>query len=296
MIGSVLSNLALGIAQGYGIYKQGHKIVKAGDEIKSIYNGLKDQESKLKSSIEYNKVTAKKIKGYQDEQAKMQYEYNKKEIRRALEGNLRGLLAGYVSARENLEQEVMNVRSRLAFNDIKNVEDSSIKSDSINKLNSEAKDKANIITQNQMNEIGELQNQTNNNYYQSGLTFNRTQEGINQNYLVAYSQAEIQLKRDLAQLNQTIDNGNMVGNQLMEQGFGAKLAGINGITQSFLEAGKSYYLENLKKNLATTPSGEIREVQGTYNPDDVKNKFKHNTFLGLKGFGNFGGNKWLMNS
>ena len=88
----------------------------------------------------------------------------------------------------------------------------------------------------------------------------------------------------------------MVGNQLMEQGFGAKLAGINGITQSFLEAGKSYYLENLKKNLATTPSGEIREVQGTYNPDDVKNKFKHNTFLGLKGFGNFGGNKWLMNS
>ena len=206
------------------------------------------------------------------------------------------MLAGYVSARENLEQEVMNVRSKLAFNDIKNVEDSSIKSDSINKLNSEAKDKANIIAKNQMNEIGELQNQTNNYYYQSGLTFNRTQEGINQNYLVAYSQAEMQLKRDLAQLNQTIDNGNMAGNQLMEQGFGAKLTGINGITQSFLEAGKSYYLENLKKNLATTPSGEIREVQGTYNPDDVKNKFKHNTFSGLKGFGNFGGNKWLMNS
>lgn len=141
MIGSVLSNLALGVAQGYGIYKQGKKIAKAGDEIKSIYNGLKNQEDKLKGSIEYNKTTAKKIKGYQDEQAKMQYEYNKKEIGRALEGNLRGLLAGYVSARENLEQEVMNVRSKLAFNDIKNVEDSSIKSDSINKLNSEAKDK-----------------------------------------------------------------------------------------------------------------------------------------------------------
>ena len=285
MIGSVLSNLTLGIAQGYGIYKQGKKIVKAGDEIKSIYNGLKDQENKLKRSIEYNKATASKIKGYQDEQAKMQYEYNKKEIGRALEGNLRGLLAGYVSARENLEQEVMNVRSKLAFNDIKNVEDSSIKSDSINKLNSEAKDKANIIAQNQMNEMGELQNQT-----------NKTQEGINQNYLVAYSQAEMQLKRDLAQLNQTIDNGNIAGNQLMEQGFGAKLAGINGITQSFLDAGKSLYLENLKKNLSTIPSGEIREVQGTYNTDDVKNKFKHNTFSGLKGFGSFGGNKWLINS
>ncbi len=144
MMGSILTNLALGIAQGYGIYKQGKKIAKAGDEVKSIYNGLKDQENKLKGSIEYNKATAKKIKGYQDEQAKMQYEYNKREIGRALEGNLRGLLAGYVSARENLEQEVMNVRSKLAFNDIKNVEDSSIKSDSINKLNSEAKDQTSL--------------------------------------------------------------------------------------------------------------------------------------------------------
>ena len=285
MIGSVLSNLALGIAQGYGIYKQGKKIAKAGDEIKSIYNGLKDQEDKLKGSIEYNKASAKKIKGYQDEQAKMQYEYNKKEIGRALEGNLRGLLAGYVSARENLEQEVMNVRSKLAFNDIKNVEDSSIKSDSINKLNSEAKDKANIITQNQMNEIDELQNQTNNYYYQSGINFARTQEGINQNYLSSYSQAEMQLKRDLAQLNQTIDNGNMAGNQLMEQGFGAKLAGINEITQSFLDAGKTFYLENLKKNLSTTPSGDIREIQGTYNTDS--NIFKKG--WKLKGFGKIGG-------
>lgn len=287
MIGSVLSNLALGIAQGYGIYKQGKKIAKAGDEIKSIYNGLKDQEDKLKSSIEYNKASAKKIKSYQDEQAKMQYEYNKKEIGRALEGNLRGLLAGYVSARENLEQEVMNVRSKLAFNDIKNVEDSSIKSDSINKLNAEAKDKANIIAQNQMNEISELQNQTNNYYYQSGLNFAKTQEGINQNYLVAYSQAEIQLKRDLAQLNQTIDNGNMAGNQLMEQGFGAKLTGINGITQSFLDAGKSLYLENLKNNLSSTPSGDIREIQGTYNTGDTNNIFKRG--WKLKGFGKIGG-------
>lgn len=287
MIGSVLSNLALGIAQGYGIYKQGKKIAKAGDEIKSIYNGLKNQESKLKGSIEYNKATANKIKGYQDEQAKMQYEYNKKEISKSLEGNLRGLLAGYVSARENLEQEVMNVRSKLAFNDIKNVEDSSIKSDSINKLNSEAKDKANIITQNQMNEIGELQNQTNNYYYQSGINYARTQEGINQNYLSSYSQAEMQLKRDLAQLNQTIDNGNMAGNQLMEQGFGAKLTGINGITQSFLDAGKTLYLENLKKNLPTIPSGDIREIQGTYNTGDTSNIFKRG--WKFRGFGKIGG-------
>lgn len=287
MMGSILTNLTLGIAQGYGIYKQGKKIIKAGEKIKNTYRSLKDQEGKLKESVEYNKATAKKIKNYQDDQAKMQYEYNKKEIGRALEGNLRGLLAGYVSARENLEQEVMNVRSKLAFNDIKNVEDSSIKSDSVNKLNSEAKDKANIIAQNQMNEIGELQNQTNNYYYQSGINYARTQEGINQNYLSSYSQAEMQLKRDLAQLNQTIDNGNMAGNQLMEQGFGAKLTGINGITQSFLDAGKSLYLENLKKNLSSTPSGDIREIQGTYNIGDTSNIFKRG--WKFRGFGKIGG-------
>lgn len=283
MMGSILSSLALGIAQGYGVYKQGKKITKAGEEIKSTYGSLENQKGKLKESIEYNKATAKKIKGYQDDQAKMQYEFNKKEIGRALEGNLRGLLAGYVSARENLEQEVMNVRSKLSFNDIKNVEDSSIKSDSVNKLNSEAKDKANIITQNQMNDIAELQTQTNNNYYQSGLNFAKTQEGINQNYLVAYSQAEMQLKRDLAQLNQTIDNGNLAGGQLVDQGYGLKVAGVNGITQSVLDFGKNYYLNKYKNNLFTE---EPKEITGTY---DIDNKFKHKKFWSLRGFGGLNG-------
>ena len=288
MMGAVLAELAIGVAQGYGTYKQGKKIIKVGEEIKSIYGSLKEQEGKLKESIEYNKNTAKKIKDYQDEQAKMQYEYNRKEIKRALEGNLRGILSGYVSARENLEQEVINVRSKLAFNDIKNVEDSSIKSDSINKLNSEAKDKANIIAQNQMNEIDELQTQTNNYYYQSGLTFNKTQEGINQNYLVAYSQAEMQLRRDLAQLNQTIDNGNIAGESLVNQGFGVKVAGMNQMAQAALDAAKSYAMGKVGNGLSKMPSGEIKEIQGTYNNDTFGKNWKHKSF-DLKGFGGIGG-------
>ena len=84
MMGAILAQLALDTAQGYGIYKQGKKIIKTGEEIKSIYSSLKNEESKLKESIEYNKATAKKIKGYQDEQAKMQYEFNKKEINNKL--------------------------------------------------------------------------------------------------------------------------------------------------------------------------------------------------------------------
>ena len=289
MMGAILAQLALDTAQGYGIYKQGKKIIKTGEEIKSIYGSLKNEESKLKESIEYNKATAKKIKGYQDEQAKMQYEFNKKEISRALEGNLRGVLSGYVSARENLEQEVMNVRSKLAFNDIKNVEDSSIKSDSINKLNSEAKDKANIIAQNQMNEIDELQNQTNNYYYQSGLNFNKIQEGINQNYLVAYSQAEMQLRKDLAQLNQTIDNGNMAGGSLVNQGWDIKVAGTNKMTQAVLDAAKSYAMGKAGANLPGMPSGEVKEIQGTYNSgNNFSKNWKHKNF-DLKGFGGIGG-------
>lgn len=289
MMGAVLTQLAIDMAQGYTVYRQGKKIVKAGEEIKSIYDGLKNQEGKLKGSIEYNKATAKKIKNYQTEQARMQYEYNKKEIGRALEGNLRGLLAGYVSARENLEQEVISIKSKLAFNDIKNVEDSSIKSDSINKLNSEAKDKANIIAQNQMNEISELQTETNNYYYQSGLTFNRTQEGINQNYLVAYSQAEMQLRKDLAQLNQTIDNGNLAGNQLVDQGWGIKVAGVNQMTQAALDAAKSYAMGKAGASLPGMPSGEVKEIQGTYNNgNDFGKNWKHKNF-DLKGFGGIGG-------
>ena len=297
MMGAVLTQLAIDMAQGYTVYRQGEKIVKAGEEIKSIYDGLKNQEGKLKGSIEYNKATAKKIKNYQTEQARMQYEYNKKEIGRALEGNLRGLLAGYVSARENLEQEVISIKSKLAFNDIKNVEDSSIKSDSINKLNSEAKDKANIIAQNQMNEISELQTQTNNYYYQSGLTFNRTQEGINQNYLVAYSQAEMQLRKDLAQLNQTIDNGNLVGNQLVDQGLGIKVAGVNQMTQAALDAAKSYAMGKASGSLPGMPSGEVKEIQGTFNNNTFEKGWQpkttsNNAFKkgwNLKGFGGIGG-------
>lgn len=287
MMGLKLMNLALGIGQGFGIYKQGKKIVNAGEEVKSIYGKLGTKEKDLRESFENNKISIKKIKEYQDEQAKIQFEYNKKEIGRALEGNLRGVLSGYVSARENLEQEITNIKSKLAFNDIKNVESSSIQNDSINKLKLEANDKANTLIQNQTNEIDELENQTNNYYYQSGLNYNKTQEGINQNYLTAYSQAELQLKRDLAQLNQTIENGNMAGEQLVNQGWDARVAGINGITKTILDAGKDYYINRYKNKLGVEEN--IKEIPGTYNNyNNFEKIWKHKSF-DFKGFGGIGG-------
>ena len=287
MMGLKLMNIALGIGQGFGIYKQGKKIVNAGEEVKSIYGKLGTKEKDLRESFENNKISIKKIKEYQDEQAKIQFEYNKKEIGRALEGNLRGVLSGYVSARENLDQEITNIKSKLAFNDIKNVESSSIQNDSINKLKLEANDKANTLIQNQTNEIDELENQTNNYYYQSGLNYNKTQEGINQNYLTAYSQAELQLKRDLAQLNQTIENGNMAGEQLVNQGWDARVAGINGITKTILDAGKDYYINRYKNKLGVEEN--IKEIPGTYNNyNNFEKIWKHKSF-DFKGFGGIGG-------
>lgn len=287
MMGLKLMNLALGIGQGFGIYKQGKKIINAGEEVKSIYRKLGTKEKDLRESFENNKISIKKIKEYQDDQAKIQFEYNQKEIGRALEGNLRGVLSGYVSARENLEQEIANIKSKLAFNDIKNVESSSIQNDSINKLKLEANDKANTLIQNQTNEIDELENQINNYYYQSGLNYNKTQEGINQNYLTAYSQAELQLKRDLAQLNQTIENGNMAGEQLVNQGWDARVAGINGITKTILDAGKDYYINRYKNKLGVEEN--IKEIPGTYNNDNNFEKiWKHKSF-DFKGFGGIGG-------
>nr|DAK42912.1 MAG TPA: hypothetical protein [Caudoviricetes sp.] len=287
MMGLKLMNLALGIGQGFGIYKQGKKIINAGEEVKSIYGKLRTKEKDLRESFENNKISIKKIKEYQDDQAKIQFEYNQKEIGRALEGNLRGVLSGYVSARENLEQEITNIKSKLAFNNIKNVESSSIQNDSINKLKLEANDKANTLIQNQTNEIDELENQTNNYYYQSGLNYNKTQEGINQNYLTAYSQAELQLKRDLAQLNQTIENGNMAGEQLVNQGWDARVAGINGITKTILDAGKDYYINRYKNKLGVEEN--IKEIPGTYNNyNNFEKIWKHKSF-DFKGFGGIGG-------
>lgn len=289
MMGAVLAQLAIGITQGYGIYKQGKKIINAGEEVKSIYGKLRTKEKDWKESFENNKISIKKIKKYQDEQAKMQYEYNQKEISRSLEGNLRGILSGYVSARENLEQEITNIKSKLAFYDIKNVESSSIQTDSINKLKLEANDKANNLIQNQTNEIDELENQTNNYYYQSGLNYNKTQEGINQNYLTAYSQAELQLKRDLAQLNQTIENGNMAGEQLVNQGWDTKIVGINGMSKAILDAGKDYYINRYKNKLGAEES--IKEIPGIYNTENKEDK-EDNIFKkawSLRGFGKVGG-------
>lgn len=286
MMGTVLAQLAIGITQGYGIYKQGKKIINAGEEVKSIYGKLRTKEKDWKESFENNKISIKKIKKYQDEQAKMQYEYNQKEISRTLEGNLRGILSGYVSARENLEQEIANIKSKLAFNDIKNVESSSIQNDSINKLKLEANDKANTLVQNQTNEIDELENQTNNYYYQSGLNYNKTQEGINQNYLTAYSQAELQLKRDLAQLNQTIENGNMAGEQLVNQGWDTKIVGINGMTKAILDAGKDYYINRYKNKLGAEES--IKEIPGIYNTENKEDNIFKKAWS-LRGFGKVGG-------
>lgn len=286
MMGTVLAQLAIGITQGYGIYKQGKKIINAGEEVKSIYGKLRTKEKDWKESFENNKISIKKIKKYQDEQAKMQYEYNQKEISRSLEGNLRGILLGYVSARENLEQEITNIKSKLAFYDIKNVESSSIQNDSINKLKLEANDKANTLIQNQTNEIDELENQTNNYYYQSGLNYNKTQEGINQNYLTAYSQAELQLKRDLAQLNQTIENGNMAGEQLVNQGWDTKIVGINGMTKAILDAGKDYYINRYKNKLGAEES--IKEIPGIYNTENKEDNIFKKAWS-LRGFGKVGG-------
>lgn len=286
MMGTVLAQLAIGITQGYGIYKQGKKIINAGEEVKSIYGKLRTKEKDWKESFENNKISIKKIKKYQDEQAKMQYEYNQKEISRSLEGNLRGILSGYISARENLEQEITNIKSKLAFYDIKNVESSSIQTDNINKLKLEANDKANTLIQNQTNEIDELENQTNNYYYQSGLNYNKTQEGINQNYLTAYSQAELQLKRDLAQLNQTIENGNMAGEQLVNQGWDTKIVGINGMSKAILDAGKDYYINRYKNKLGAEES--IKEIPGIYNTENKEDNIFKKAWS-LRGFGKVGG-------
>ena len=274
MMGMVLAQLAIGVAQGYSVVRQGKKLMRAGEDIRNIYGSLRSEEKKFKESERNLKDSAKKIKTEQDLQAKVQYDYNRLEIKKALENNLRGVISGYVAKREDLEQEISTVKSKLAFMDVKNVEETSLKTDSINKMKAEANLKAEAILHNQRTDMNEVQNQFIGQEYQNRNSYNKTQEGINQNFLSAFSNAELQFKRDLSQLNSTINSGEDVGQNIINQGMFKKAQGDTMIAQAFLEAGKgaissyggaSGISSKLSSAFGTQGSGSIKEIVGTYN-------------------------------
>lgn len=241
MLGAIMM-AGIGIAQGYGTYKQGKQMAGVGDNIKKYYRALEDKKDDLEKREKLGKETAKNIKEEQHKQASNQYDFNKKEIKRALETNLRGLLVQHSSLRDDLSKEISDMKGRLAFAfDKKNVEESSIKNDSLNKLNNEVLEKTNILIENQFQDIKEMGIQGANQQYQNDLQLNRTKEGINQNYLVSLTNSEMQLQHDLNSLNNFITSGVNRGEQYIQQGYNIKAQGANEITSSVLNFGKTAF-------------------------------------------------------
>lgn len=109
MFGAIVE-AGLEIAQGYGTYRQGKKMARTGENIQKYYRALEDKKEDLRKREKLGKETAKNIKEEQHKQAYNQYEYNKKEVKRALETNLRGLLTHHTSLRDDLNKEVADMR------------------------------------------------------------------------------------------------------------------------------------------------------------------------------------------
>ena len=235
MIGGILTGMAFGIAQGFNSVHQGNKIYKVGKEIQNTYSSLSKNAGKFKESEENTKKTIKFIQGEQNKQADVQFDFNKKQIRTALESNIRNIISNYVSSREDLASEIENAKIKIAFTgDIKNVESSSYKTDMKNKLKVEADEKANKIIQNELNDLTGLESQINAQSYQNKLGYLKTKEGINQNYLSAFSNAEAQYNRDMAQLNSFISAGINQGAIVKAQGGQVMAQGGDMIGQAFL--------------------------------------------------------------
>lgn len=229
MIEGVLSmglNMAGDLFQGLGQIEQGTRMKKYGSKIKAIYNSLNSKQKDLRDREKLAKKTAGEIKDEQHKQIKDQHVYNKEEIKRALEINLRGAISQHISLRDNLDKELTDVKSKLAFAfDKKNVEDSSIKADSESRFRSEALEKTQILIENQFQDLREIGHMSSGQDYQNDLQLNAKKEGVNHNFLASINNAELQLQKDLQNLSNFINQGVAQGQDLYNQGLMLKAQG-----------------------------------------------------------------------
>lgn len=276
-IGMALIGLGIGISQGLHTKRQGKKIQRLGEKISKMYYETGEKGKKLFSeSLETSKESAKTISKEQKEQAKLQHQFNKDDIKRALEKNIRGALEIYSINQNNLVSEVKKIKGQSAFNDIKNVEESSIKHDINSKISQEALENSRNIMNTQTHDIEEIIHKNYIENYNAGTNFNKTIEGINQNYLVALSNAETQFQRDLGQVINFVNTGDAQGREIQNQGFNMRMQGNQKIASSIMNFGQGMFsaaggLSGISSKLGIggnlLGNSGIREVTGIFTPD-----------------------------
>lgn len=151
-----------------------------------------------------NKKSAKYVAKHERESARIQYEVNKKEVERAFQINLDGVLSSYAGQRADLLDEAKRTASNLniQLGERKNVdkEMDSFKGDTKKVLENEIEDNMMAMIDSQKFSMDELSTQMSSQMYQIGSNLNQTISGINKNKIRADNQANAMIASGITQI------------------------------------------------------------------------------------------------
>lgn len=286
MIGSILLGGALGLIRGYNTKRQGKGIIRTADGIKKSYEDLSNLKPVFKKSLKEHKEAVGKIKKYQEDTAKLQYDRENSKLKDSLESGIRSVINQYVAAKENLKEHILDTKDKILMSTpTRNVESSSLQYDTMATLNKEATENQRTLLENQVNAIGQVTDENLEQKYRLDTDYDNTLGAIKRNYETSIANAENQYTEDINRLDNWIDSGKATAEQLKNQGRNTYTQGWNMINNTLLETGLNLYdyyykpkeVEDIyDKSVTSTPSkNNDRNVRGfdTYNPFRSSNPF-----------------------
>ena len=306
MIGSILLGGALGLIRGYNTKRQGKGIIRTADGIKKSYDSLSNLKPVFEKSLKEHKETVGKIKKYQEDTAKLQYDRENSKLKDSLESGIRNVINQYVAARENLKEHILDTKDKILMSTpTRNIESSSLQYDTLSTLNKEATENQRTLLGNQVNAIGQVTDENLEQKYRLDTDYDNTLGAIKRNYETSIANAENQYTEDINRLDNWIDSGKVTAEQLKNQGRNTYTQGWNMINNTLLETGLNLYDYYYKpkevddiydKNVTSTPSkNNDRNVRGfgTYNPFKSSNPFDISN-INKRKFNLLGGNNGIF--
>lgn len=306
MIGSILLGGALGLIRGYNTKRQGKGIIRTADGIKKSYDSLSNLKPVFEKSLKEHKETVGKIKKYQEDTAKLQYDRENSKLKDSLESGIRNVMNQYVAARENLKENILDTKDKILMSTpTRNIESSSLQYDTLSTLNKEATENQRTLLGNQVNAIGQVTDENLEQKYRLDTDYDNTLGAIKRNYETSIANAENQYTEDINRLDNWIDSGKATAEQLKNQGRNTYTKGWNMINNSLLETGLNLYDYYYKpkevddiydKNITSTPSKSTDKNVigfGTYNPFRSSNPFDISN-VNRRKFNLLGGNNGIF--
>ena len=300
MIGSILLGGVLGLIRGYNTKRQGKGIIRTADGIKKSYEDLSNLKPVFEKSLKEHKETVGKIKKYQEDTAKLQYNRENSKLKDSLESGIRNVINQYVTTRENLKENILDTKDKILMSTpTRNIESSSLQYDTMATLNKEATENQRTLLENQVNAIGQVTDENLEQKYRLDTNYDDTLEAIKRNY------AENQYTEDINRLDNWIDSGKATAEQLKNQGRNTYTQGWNMINNSLLETGLNLYDYYYKpkevddiydENVTSTPNKNTdRNIRGfgTYNPFRSSNPFDISN-VNKRKFNLLGGNNGIF--